>query len=71
MNLSRTSNKEIKVPGQVTVKVTWSDTFYRFNPSFKRGEIYKREYSSMGYANNFIKKYKKMGFIADHEIIIS
>ena len=69
MNLSRTSDKEIKVPGQITVRVTWTDEFYKYNPSFPRGEAYERKYSSIGYAKRFVSKYEKSGFIASKQFI--
>lgn len=60
MDISRVSCKEIKVPGQVVVKVEWADSFYKYNPKWERGKLYERTYSSIAYANNFIDRYKSL-----------
>lgn len=71
MSLSRVSNKEIKVPGQVIVRVKWSEKCLKANPGLRNIDSFERKYSSIGYANNFVIKYKNVGYIEDFEIIRS
>lgn len=69
-SITRTSSKEMDVPGQIIIRVTWSDKCIRYNPHLQENNrVSEKKYSSVGYANNFIKKYKRMGFIDNYEYI--
>lgn len=68
-DISRTGEKEIKIPGRTTIKVqvVWTDKCLRMNKHLPRE--YTRTYTSMGYAKNFVKKYTRNGFIDSYKII--
>jgi len=66
-NITTTSDKEIKVPGMVEVKVIWADKCLKINKNLPRE--YSRKYSGIGYAKNFVKKYQSIGFIESYKIV--
>jgi len=67
VNITRTSYKEIKVPGSVKVKVTWTDKCLELNKHLPRN--YSRTYTTYKHAENFVKKYTNNGFIQEYKII--
>ena len=66
-NITRTSKKQIAVPGQVIVQVVWSEACLRINKTLPK--VYSRKYSSRKYAENFIKKYERIGFLESYNIV--
>lgn len=68
-NITRTSDKELKVPGMVKLHVVWTDECLALNKHLPRKIT--REYTSIKYAENFVRKYKRIGFVDSYEIVRS
>jgi len=66
-NITRTSEKQVSVPGAVEVHVVWSDACLEINKKLPR--FYTRKYTSEKRAMNFVHKFNSIGFIDDYKIV--
>lgn len=69
VNITRTSNKELIIPGGAKVKVTWNTNCLALNKRIPKEYI--RSFPSLNKANSFVEKYKRINFIEKYEIILS
>jgi len=65
--ITRTSFKDINIPGAVEVHVIWSDKCLKINKNLPR--FYTRKYASEKRADNFVKKYTEIGFIDSYKLV--
>lgn len=65
--ITRTSNKELKIPGMIEIQIVWSDKCLNINKNLNRH--YTKKFASEKRASNFINEYNRIGFIDSYKLV--
>lgn len=66
-NISRTSSKQIEIPGILEIHVIWSDRCLELNKHLSKKFV--KRVTSEKRASTFVQKYKSIGFIDSYKIV--
>jgi hypothetical protein len=63
-SITRTSCKELVIPGSIKINIVWSDKCLKLNPHLQKN--WSRVVTSMNRASSFVNKYKTYDFIESY-----